>query len=796
MPRKLTLLPPFILVVLLVGCSGSDGTRISTGDASTQAASDALGLSEQLVNGPEANAPPPTPTLMPADSEAAAEVVPLPAEAPTTTFVAAAIPTPTPTTVPPPLVLPLATPAPADEPIALPRQEPWVIDRVNAVVFLYSITPAGNDALGRLDMRRMRDEPGFFGSFGYKGWSGVGEARPIGVIHELGHAYWGLFPVTGFPDLKWDPEGGKSISPAIERYHRDLLEFMAQPPDPYELLRGRLRDLPQVSLDNTEPLFHHMEGDAIYTTAGDLKLMPPILRKYWDQYLTPGPFHTWEEAFRWYMALPDTKKALANKYIGFEHFDPGRYVFSKVPEPTDLPNGVEAVVVQEEMRRLQDFVEVFDLLLGSSEHKEDFKFWRRYLRDKIDLHKQHPGLLASLNSAKADQIAGAVGFLNDIDGDTPERRSDLVLQKLEGRPFLAHFLPALDDRTLLELFTSDASLPEGATLKGTAAFVESLKSLAPPIDAVLESGRRDPSEGAEELGSFLRDVSFEAKERLELFFEVLQGSDNATARAVVALLDASTLRKLHKSVPAKLRRLLGPSRTLEFLDITIDSSPNKLKRGIEDIVAYPSGNFRIDEPYLEEMYRVVAARSKREPRETLRVVADSAFPMERFIALHPVEAVEMLGSDLGIASEMVVRSDPIIFSPARFVYRLIYAEPEFAARIVARLDARQEDDLVLESLAHFAYDADRVRAFPGLRISLERDGRFLQGLLRDKGAEWMERRLGEAVALYRERVRRDSVPEDFLEAYERTLRAGASRLEDGMAHHVLEGIVARIFLRQ
>ena len=84
---------------------------------------------------------------------------------------------------------------------------------------------------------------------------GVGEARPVGVMHELSHSYWGLFAVSGSPELAWDPPKGADISPAMESYHRDVLKFMAQPPDYYEPLRSRLRDLPELSSANPAPLF-------------------------------------------------------------------------------------------------------------------------------------------------------------------------------------------------------------------------------------------------------------------------------------------------------------------------------------------------------------------------------------------------------------------------------------------------------------------------------------------------------------------------------------------------------------
>ena len=667
---------------------------------------------------------------------------------------------------------------------------------MSAVQSLYDITGEGREALQKLDVRWMRDQPGYFGSFGYKGWTGVGEARPIGVIHELSHAYWGLFPVTGLPQLSWDAPEGAVISPAMERYHKDVLEFMRQPPDHFEPLRSRLRNLPEVSSSNPDPLFHTIEADAIYTATGDLELIPPVLRKYWEQFLQPGPFYSWYEALSWYQSLPPGSKKLANKYVGFEHFDLGNYGLLKNSESTQLQKGVGEILLREDRQRLSDFVEMFDQLsayvVGRPEDEENFKFWRRYLRDKLELHKRHPKVVASLNLPRSKQIPPALDFLEDIVGKGPDEKADLVIQELGTQPFLAHFLPALDNRTLLKVFTSGAELPEKEILKGTAAFVESLEKFTPHINKILEGGRRDVSGGADELTSYLSKADFQKKEDLELFFEILEGSDRDTVKQIVGALDDSTLRRLLKVVPAKLRFLLAPPRFLEFLNITLDSSPEKLAQGIQDMMIYPSGNFRIDEPFLDEMYSVIAARGRREPLETLNVIAGSPFPMERFLSLNPAAAVDILGSDLDTTSEIVKTSDPVLFSPARFVYRLIYADPEFAARLVGQLDQRNEDDLVVEALAHFAYDADRLQAVPELPISLDRDGRFLQRLLNDKGAEWLEDRMGRSADLFRRRVERGEVADDFLMAYRRTLVAAVSRLQDGEARSTLGEIVDRL----
>ena len=578
----------------------------------------------------------------------------------------------------------------------------------------------------------------------------------------------------------------------MERYHQDVLKFIQQPPDHYEMLRARLPK------DNQDALFHMIEAELVTTVVGDLNLIPPILRKYWDQFLQPGPFHSWHEAMAWYQALPREDKAIFDKYTGLGHFDLRQYSSIKYSSPSRLSPYVKEILLREDKQRLWDLADQFDLLVGAPELGEDFHFWRRYLREIVDLHKLNPEYLPSLDLPQAAKIAKALDFLKNLEGVKPEQKASLVLQEFSAQPFLAHFLPTLDNRTLVEMFTSGAKLPEGATLKGTAGFVELLKNITLHVDKILELGRKNVEIGAAELQQFLAEVDFGKEVRLDYFFEILRDSDDSTAMKVATALDDATLRRLFMLteqgyLPARMRALLEPLRLLQILDITPNSPEGRLAEGIEDFIEYPAGNFRIDEPFFDVMYPIIATRGASNPEEMLRVIRRSPFPMERFIMNYPLPAVQMLASDLDTTLELVKTSDSMRFPPVRFIYRLIYANPEFAARVVARLDEHGGDDLVVEALAHFAYDADRLQAVPSLPISLERDGRFLKRLLKDKGAEWLAGRLEEVVRLYRQHVEGDEIPRDFLPAYERTLRAAGSQVDNQEAGRTLEEIIGRVF---
>ena len=133
---------------------------------------------------------------------------------------------------------------------------------------------------------------------------------------------------------------------------------------------------------------------------------------------------------------------------------------------TQISEEIEAVLLGEEHQRLRDFAEVFDLLVGSPEQREDFKFWRRYLRDKVQLHKIHPQLLAALDTPGAGQIVSALGFLGRLEAQSRNERTDLLNQELDAHPFLAHFLPVLDDRTLLRAVHLRCSTSGGSDAQG------------------------------------------------------------------------------------------------------------------------------------------------------------------------------------------------------------------------------------------------------------------------------------------------------------------------------------------
>ena len=173
----------------------------------------------------------------------------------------------------------------------------------------------------------------------------------------------------------------------------------------------------------------------------------------------------------------------------------------------------------------------------------------------------------------------------------------------------------------------------------------------------------------------------------------------------------------------------------------------------------------------------------------LGVLQDTPFPLDGFIQQQPQAAASLLSSDVDTSVKLLLESDPVVSPPARIVYRLISAEPELAATLVHALDQQGEAEIVLDSLAYFAYDKSRLDQAVNLPISLEQDGRFLAALLEQMGESSVTRRIREAFAVYGDRVSGGEIGADFLLQFRSTLEAASSTVPDPGARETLGRII-------
>ena len=704
--------------------------------------------------------------------------------------------TPTPTPTP---LLPTAIPGPtAPEPIATTEptvapgptatqtdspQTPWVRDRIRAIEGMYRFTQAGRAWLEGYDLRQMTGQPGWFGSLGYQHWAGVGQAIPDRVLHELSHSYYGVFPITGRSELSWETPAGGEASPALLQYHADLATFMSQPPDSYEALRDRFRNLPNLSKGQYPDLNHFGEADLIYTVGGNLNLIPPILTKYFDQLLLPGERQTWDEALRWYLGLSNDDARIADGQIGIVHFPRSGYAGMRPLSNAQVPQEFRPILQGEEQQRLKDFAQQYDLikqerfsLTDAVSVDGDFKFWRRLLREMLNLHRKHPDVLPRAEG-QGKNIAGVLDAVLEAERLSPQEQAQLFRPKLQ-EPLVADFLVLLHSRALVDLLAREPGEASDAPVQETIGkFTDKLRRFIEAVDSVVTTGREDPGRGSRDLEDFLTDLGDdEQKRNLDLILDLLWEVDADVASELVkGMSDAAILQIFSNNPGATMNGHVRPQRLLTALDVTLETSQARLTGGLQSLLDNTSGNAQIDAPFTKLAYEVVAQRATQAPREALAVLQEaqvrlSAQPFSGFIVSQPQAASAILSADLERAAQLIANRQGYSETPQRVIHTLIFPDPVLAAKLVATLSARGEEQIVTEALIIFASDARRLEANRSLDLSLENDKRFLQHLIDAQGAAWVRQRMESAIRTYDQRIRDGTIDPQFLTAYAETLQ--------------------------
>ena len=208
--------------------------------------------------------------------------------------------------------------------------------------------------------------------------------------------------------------------------------------------------------------------------------------------------------------------------------------------------------------------------------------------------------------------------------------------------------------------------------------------------------------------NFISETGLDQNDDLRLFFDLFRDSNRTVAKNVTLALSDEAVRGLMAPVPFQLRTYLEPSELLPKLGITSASTDEQaLRVGIAVLIEEPSGNYQVDEPFLEALYEVMAERGEDDALETARLILDSPFPLEGMILAQPKAAATIFRSDIEIALFLATNSDSFLAPPWRIIYRLIKADPILAAEVLAEFHRRGEPDLVAESLAYLAYDKNR-----------------------------------------------------------------------------------------
>jgi hypothetical protein len=696
------------------------------------------------------------------------------------------------------------TPVPVPNQATLDETNParWIGERVAAIVDLYHISSEGQAWLIGYDLRQMVGKPGWFGSTGYDGWAGVGQAIPSSVIHEVSHSYYGAFPVSGEPGLSWVRTGGATPSPALEQYHRDLVTFMAQPPDGFEPLRERFRNLPGLSRKENPDLFHFGEADLLYTTGANSQLIPPILRRYFDRFLDGNDFQTWDEAIGWYLALPDQEKTFANQYIGITHLPLERYRPLKGRETAHVPLGTRAVLLSEQRQRLVDFAQQFDRIVANELSFVDaasvdrsFQFWRGYLREILALHKAHAGVLAD-SGGRGRELREALDIFVAAEKLSAGAQVEHFKEALTS-PLVMDLAVLIPDRPMMELFGRQPQEDPPRTVEGAVRrFSQRLAHYAGAVGQTFARAQDDLDGGTESLERFLSGLSDDELEKdLGLIFDLMRESDRDLSKSLVDGLSGNLVLRILESNPGALRNgNVSPGRLLEVLKITPRHSGAEIASGLATLFQLSSGNFRIDKPFTRLAHQVIDNVADRDTATGLMLLRDGRVPLVDFIADSPKASVKILSLDLSVSTELISEIDGYAYTPSGVVHRLISVDPALAASVVVQMDAQGRSDLAIESLIVFAFDAARSRANPTLGLSLERDREFLEQLIGEQGLEWVQRHVALAIARYQGYVEAEQIDQRFIQGYAATLRAMIGTQPDPDKQTVLVRVLDQAFI--
>ena len=687
----------------------------------------------------------------------------------------------------------------SDSSISESVQSPWVQDRIDALQAVYNFTPQGQRFLEEHDLRQMKGQPGWFGSLGYRKWTGVGEARLGSIVHELGHAYWGAFDVSSRSDLSWAQPGSGNFSSAMSQFHQDMETFMAQPPDPYEPLRERLRNLPKVLLGESSLLIHFGEADLVHAIGGNAQLLPPLLRKYFDQFLTQDGFDSWYSALEWYQGLSPNDARTASIYFGLDHLELDLYRDLDIQEETVLPPGVQQILDEEEKQRLLDFARQFEIVAGVEKVDGklvslDLFFLRGYLRDKLALYKRFPDSLADLGEELplASDLDRVMTTFASLDGKTLEERADILGQHMTD-PFFSNFWPMVDNSLLLELYNRGIIAKDMEPVERTTDWeIARLSRIVAQASSILVLAQEDTVAGAIEMAEVIRDALDKDKGEIGLMIELIWVADSETTEAMGRNLDSDLVRKLLAEASGTVRQLLGPEDLLPIIGITAEASADEMVQRIQELTQGTSGNFRIDQPYFSRVYELVALRGQRHPQEALYILLQSGLALEEMIREYPEEIVAILSSDLAQAASLVAGVRGYGRTSQGLVNAVISVAPSLAANLVSRLDS-QIPSAVQEALVYFAYDSYRKDRLLSLNVSLEMDGLFVLALADLRGDQWVADRMGEAISAYNVLAKSGTVLPNFLQEYRNTLEEAAGLMEGPEASTRLRNLTEKAF---
>ncbi len=283
--------------------------------------------------------------------------------------------------------------------------EPWVIDRINDLAFLFGLTERARLwMLEDIRVETLRNEPGYAG---YIAPDIVSIGR-IGNLNALMHGFMEHW--DGFPETCDEMN--------IFTFKRDVAHFMlkfrkydaSSQSNPWEAWRPFYNKLVFLSngysssngkdvwqlleegdYDELYAIYHAADTDIPILVAGKLHLIPPPLQRYFKGFLSESEDSTWHDELVWYSGLPPGDRHLWDSVFLYNYilWDSPEYGESEAAPTTSIPEPLRQHLRKADRQRLIDFVNTLQDLSCNLRCEEvwnaDFRFWTMYVEEHLKL---------------------------------------------------------------------------------------------------------------------------------------------------------------------------------------------------------------------------------------------------------------------------------------------------------------------------------------------------------------------------------------------------------------------------
>ena len=317
----------------------------------------------------------------------------------------------------------------------------WGVTRADDVASLYGLSPQARQWMtSDILFEWVRNEPGFAG-YGVPGDIKIGSAvKPTGLMHEFMHGYF----------EHWDGFADPCDVMNIYSFRQDFAQFMlrfreydhSQQPNPWEEWRPIYNYFVSISRDfiNADgetvwelledrrfnelwhAVYHVAETDLPVLTAGKIALVPPPLRRYFENFLSDTEGTNWEDELAWYTDLPPAERRLWDTaYTYFEILrDSPEYGRTSPSFAASIAESTRNKLMDIERASLVDFVNTLEDISCNSNCEKlweaDFDFWGSYVdvnlyRSQFHLDEISPDIGIELEESNLNATKRALGIL-------------------------------------------------------------------------------------------------------------------------------------------------------------------------------------------------------------------------------------------------------------------------------------------------------------------------------------------------------------------------------------------------